>query len=372
MTRFSTRSQPRPEPRLGWQRRGARLAGLLLATACLSCVTTETYEIVLAERDTLLTEREVLRDRVRQLESAKRRLESSNESLTNERRTLLDDVESLRTQQERLEGEVAQLERNKKTLGEELSRRQGQLEEREALLKARSEELGALGAQLETRNQELDARQSELRERDLEIARIRTSYQAFVGDLEAEIADGQIVIDQLREGILVNLPDATFFSPDSVELTMHGKVTLAKVAAQLRPLPHYVEVQGHTDDLPPPTALAANHPSNWDVAAARASAVVRQLVAHGIAPERIRAVSYGDSRPLAPNDTEADRARNRRIEVRLLPFTQVPARPLASSLAPPPPAAAQEASGPGPGPGAAPSPLAPARAEDGTSSALSR
>jgi len=321
----STRSPRRPD--LRW------LAALLGAGLCMGCVvSTATYESVLHERDQLLTERQQLRDRVRQLETEKRRLESSNESLSNERLELLENVEGLRSERQGLEQDVAGLERTKQSLGAELARREGQLKEREALLESRAQELAALSSKLEARNAELTARLADLQARDAEIAQLKQSYEAFVGDLESEIADGQIVIDQLREGIRVNLPDATFFAPDSVELTMHGKVTLAKVAAQLRPMAHQVEVQGHTDDLPPPPALG--YPSNWEVAAARASAVVRQLVAHGIAPERIRAVSYGDSRPIAPNDTEEDRARNRRIEIRLIPNTPGPARPLSASLPP--------------------------------------
>jgi len=345
MRPWSTPSPRRPEarpraaaPRLapGVARLAAALAVGVLCGGCV--VSTATYEAVLAERDELLTEREELRDRIRQLETAKRRLETSNESLANERRELLDAVESLRTEREGLEGDVADLGRLKDKLGAELSRREGQLAEREALLEIRSEELAALSTRLEERTAELNARLEDLRARDAEIARLKQSYEGFVGDLEAEIADGQIVIDQLREGILVNLPDANFFAPSSVELTMHGKVTLAKVAAKLRPMTHHVEVQGHTDDLPPPPELG--YPSNWEVAAARAAAVVRQLVAHGIAAERIRAVSYGDSRPLGPNDTEAERARNRRIEIRLIPDTPRPERPLSAAL--PPPASSPE------------------------------
>jgi len=338
----STRSPRRPEPApvVRLARRGAASASLasLLAVACLGCVVSSgTYESVLQERDELLTERQTLRERVAALETRTSRLESSNESLSAERTTLIENVEALRIERKNLETDVQalqrdrrELERNKEELGQELARREGQLAERETLLEERATELATLTAQLEARNAELTARVNELQERDAEIARLKQSYEGFVADLEAEIADGQIVIDQLREGILVNLPDATFFAPGSVELTLHGKVTLAKVAAQLRPMTHNIEVQGHTDDLPPPPELG--FPSNWEVAAARASAVVRQLVAHGIAPERIRAVSYGDSRPVAPNDTEEDRARNRRIEIRLIPDTRAPERPLSASL----------------------------------------
>lgn len=332
MTPSNTRSRRSPSFMLRMSRGRALAGGLVLALCASGCVSTESYEIVLRERDQLLTEREQQKGRIRQLETEKRRLESSNESLSNERRNLLENVEGLRTQQEDLENDIGRLQRTRKELGEELARREGQLAEREELLAARGAELAALGSELDARTAELDQRTRELQARDEEIERLKLAYEAFVSDLESEIADGQIVIDQLREGMLVNLPDATFFTPDSVELTMHGKVTLAKVAAQLRSLPHRVEVQGHTDDLPPVPELAERYPSPWDVAGARAVAVVRQLVAHGIAPDRIRAVSFGSARPVAPNDTEEDRARNRRIEIRLIPVTDAPNRPLAATF----------------------------------------
>jgi len=369
MRRSSTPWRPRPEPRAPLPLRSGRLrspcppsglrrAGLLrsgrprpgflrlglcaaLAVAAAGCVSEGSYERLLDERDAVLAERQALRERVERLEAQnarltahQERLETANASLAAERVELIEGVEDLRAEQAQLQGEVARLGKTRQELGSELARREGQLEEREELLEVRSRELAALSEKLEARTEELNQRTAELEARDAELRELRESYEAFVGDLESEIADGRIKIDQLREGVRVNLPDATFFNPESVELTMHGKVTLAKVAAQLRPMLHHVEVQGHTDDLPVPGALAERYPSNWDVAAARAAAVVRQLVAHGVAPERIRAVSYGGSRPVAPNDTEEDRVRNRRIEIRLIPV-EAARSPLAASLGAP-------------------------------------
>jgi chemotaxis protein MotB len=350
MRRSSTPWRPRPEIRATAcatrpAARPGRLGRLGLAAlvglVAAACVSEGSYERLLDERDEILTERQALTERVDRLEaqntrltSQQERLETANASLSAERVELLESVENLRAERERLQGQVARLGKTREELGSELAKQEGQLEEREELLEARSRELTALSQKLEARTQELNQRTEELEARDAELHELKQTYEAFVGDLENEIAEGRIKIDQLRQGVRVNLPDATFFNPDSVELTMHGKVTLAKVAAQLRPMPHQVEVQGHTDDLPVRPALADRYPSNWDVAAARASAVVRQLVAHGIAPERIRAVSYGGSRPVAPNDTEEDRARNRRIEIRLIPV-EAAQSPLSASLSAP-------------------------------------
>jgi chemotaxis protein MotB len=84
-------------------------------------------------------------------------------------------------------------------------------------------------------------------------------------------------------------------------------------------VPNPVEVQGHTDDLPIRGRLAERFPSNWELGGARAARVVRLLGEHGVAPTRMRAVSFADTQPIASNETPEGRARNRRIEIRLLP-----------------------------------------------------
>jgi len=76
------------------------------------------------------------------------------------------------------------------------------------------------------------------------------------------------------------------------------------------------QVEGHTDDVPISTA---QYPSNWDLAAARAIGVVRSLIEAGLPPQRVSAASFSDNKPAAPNDTDENRARNRRIEIVIVP-----------------------------------------------------
>lgn len=76
-----------------------------------------------------------------------------------------------------------------------------------------------------------------------------------------------------------------------------------------------ITVSGHTDDLPISTGRFRD---NWDLSSARAVSVIRELVmSHGIDPKRLEARGYADTRPLANNDTEQERARNRRIEIEI-------------------------------------------------------
>jgi chemotaxis protein MotB len=74
-----------------------------------------------------------------------------------------------------------------------------------------------------------------------------------------------------------------------------------------------IVIGGHTDDRPIRTP---RYRDNWDLSAARAIAVVRELVARrGIDPRRIEAQGFADTRPVAPNDSDGNRALNRRIEI---------------------------------------------------------
>lgn len=80
-----------------------------------------------------------------------------------------------------------------------------------------------------------------------------------------------------------------------------------------------VEVEGHTDNIPPSTGCG--FPSNWELSAARSASVVRFLIKQGLDPNIFTAVGYADTRPLAPNTSALGRSMNRRIEINLITGT---------------------------------------------------
>ena len=129
--------------------------------------------------------------------------------------------------------------------------------------------------------------------------------------------------------------------------TRAGDVTavLDAIAPALKPLPNSITVEGHTDDVP----ISGTYRSNWALSADRAVMVTERLIRDGIPTERVAAAGYADTRPLAPNTSDAGRARNRRVAVVVLPF--LPQQEAESGLA-----AADRTPG---GPNIAPS-LAPA------------
>jgi chemotaxis protein MotB len=115
--------------------------------------------------------------------------------------------------------------------------------------------------------------------------------------------------------VLLTIADVALFDSASAELQPSARRLLAELAATLRSAGDIeVSVEGHTDDRP---LQGGAFRSNWDLAAARANAVTRLLLERGFARERLRSISYADTRPVADNASAAGRAANRRVELRI-------------------------------------------------------
>ncbi|MBI2885954.1 MAG: OmpA family protein [Chloroflexi bacterium] len=126
-----------------------------------------------------------------------------------------------------------------------------------------------------------------------------------VGGMETELN---------REGILISLYGNLLFDSGKATLKDEALGVLTQLSRTLAPLPNTVRVEGHTDSIPIQSAM---YPSNWELSAARATAVVRYFAVAGINPQRMQATGYGETRPRNPNDTREQRARNRRVDIQL-------------------------------------------------------
>ena len=274
-------------------RLAARFA-CVLPLALAACVSRGAYREMEAERDALALDKQKLEERVELLEA-------SNESLGAERVQIIDEMETLREAHSALDRDVTGLRKAKAELSDSLQ-----------------------------------AREAELAARNQEVEQLRGTYQGLVADLESEVAAGQIEIQQLRDGLQLNLTQDVLFASGSSELNEAGRSVLGKVAQRLKEVPHQVEVRGHTDSVP---IRGGRYPSNWELAGARASGVVRYLVERKIEPHRLVSISYGEYLPIATNDTPEGRQKNRRIEIAL-----EPARPPPADASPPAEPAPPEAS----------------------------
>jgi chemotaxis protein MotB len=143
--------------------------------------------------------------------------------------------------------------------------------------------------------------------------------QSMEAALRQEISADQVQIEALENGIRVRLADGLLYREGGVELSRGGEMALDKVARSLASQSDEIDVVGNTDDVPIGPELERRYPTNWELAAVRATIVVRHLQAQGVNPGLMRAISAGQYHPIASNDTPAGRARNRRTEILLRP-----------------------------------------------------
>ncbi len=110
---------------------------------------------------------------------------------------------------------------------------------------------------------------------------VNVLYDKLVKRLAGEVASQQVTIQQMQSGVNVQLPEELLFQSGSAEVNTEGKVVLHKVALDLIDVPFQTIVGGFTDNVPISKRLATQFPTNWDLAAARATQIVRLLEESG-------------------------------------------------------------------------------------------
>jgi len=112
--------------------------------------------------------------------------------------------------------------------------------------------------------------------------------------------------------IVIRVSGGTFFKSGKGKLNPMAALVLDDIAQVIESYPEYrVNIHGHTDDLP---IKSKKFPSNWELSSMRATSVLRYLIARGVHSSRLAATGNADSVPLVPNDSHANRAKNRRVE----------------------------------------------------------
>jgi chemotaxis protein MotB len=117
-----------------------------------------------------------------------------------------------------------------------------------------------------------------------------------------------------KEGVRLRLDGALLFSPGQAELRVQAHEFLRYVAGIIKKKQLEAVVEGHTDNQP---IGSSRFPSNWELSAARASAVVRYFISQGIDGASLQAIGFADTRPRTENYTTEGRRKNRRVEILL-------------------------------------------------------
>lgn len=242
---------------------------LICGIAALSgCVSTETHKATLEE-----------------LDSTQASLDAAQQEIENKQREL----DRTRLQLDNAHNELIGLEIKKQDL--------------QNALQESSEQLGML------------------REVEAETNRRNEIYAQFVQRLQHMIDVGQLTVNIEKGRIVINLPDNVLFQSGSAMLNQSGTAALRQIAGVLAQFEdRRFQVEGHTDDRP---INSARFPSNWELSAARALAVVHLLADAGVPSRNLSAAGFGEYQPRADNGTPEGRQLNRRIEIVMLPNLDV-------------------------------------------------
>lgn len=283
-----------------------------------------------------------------ELLAAQNATNKAEQALTTANKNLGGALEARRELETKLAGEqakVATLQEDKQklmsgttTAQEEIARlqkRAGELETQMARvadltkrLEERDQELGKLQASIEQEKERLRAEETEKARleqeraaKEAEIQRLTKTHEDLTKSLQAEIAKGDIKIQQVRDRLTINMVDRVLFDSGQAQVKPAGLKVLKQVSDILKKVTDkQIRIEGHTDNVPIGTRLKERFPTNWELSTARATSVVRYLIEEGgVDRATLSAVGYADNRPVASNDGEDGRTANRRIEITLYP-----------------------------------------------------
>jgi chemotaxis protein MotB len=292
-----------------------------------SCVGKKTYLLKVEEGEKLSRELAALRSEHARLQGMKEALDKQVITLQGER----NDLEKARTD----------LQLKNLSLEREISRLKEDNLELEKILRAKSDALSKNIVDLRTRVSELEKENEDLRQRvdrlrseaealerqrEEEKKEMKATYDDLLEGMKVEIEKGQITITQLKGKLKVNMLDEILFDSGKTTIKPEGVEVLERVGEILRNVKERaINVEGHTDNVPIGPELAKKYPTNWELSAARATNVARYLQEKiGIDPTLLSATGYGEHHPVDSNETEEGKARNRRIEIVLVPTEITP------------------------------------------------
>jgi chemotaxis protein MotB len=270
-------------------------------------------------------------ERQQRLQEEVSRLAADSAELENELRerqaqqaSLSEQVDTANSDRAELSARLEQAHQRRQELLEQISGVRDDVAAKESALAAAKRDMQQLNSQLEQARQEKQELEARVAQLDEQQRQETAHFEALRRQLEQDLNESRVEITQLKNRMtVINLTSEVLFNSGSAKIKPAGRKVLDLIASSLNAYPdRAISIEGHTDNVP----IGKNLPfvSNWDLSVTRALSAVDYLQSRDrIAPERLRAVGYGEYRPVASNDTTDGRQRNRRIEIRLLPQTMI-------------------------------------------------
>jgi chemotaxis protein MotB len=288
---------------------------VLLAAGLSACsVMQSTYQKKVDEADTLTKRLAAMQKKYDELSSENAALKVRNERLISDLSGMTLQKDKLTTDLAYVTGQRDKLAADKEDLDKILQSKSDSLSQTIFELRRKVDDLEAANAKLKAENTSLAKAKEE------QVRKVSSTYENLLEKMKSEISQGQVAISELKGKLTVKMVDSILFDSGKAEVKKGGLEILGKVISILKDVTDKsIRIEGHTDNVQIVGALAKRYPTNWELSAARAVNVTRYLQDQGIDPGNLSAVAYGEWNPVAENDTAEGRAKNRRIEIILVP-----------------------------------------------------
>ena len=288
---------------------------VLLAAGLSACsVMQGTYQKKVDEADTLTRRLATLQKKYDDLAAENAALKARNEGLAAELAGMTLQKDKLTTDLAYVTGQRDKAAADKEELDRILQSRSDNLSQTIFELRRKVADLDAENAKLKAENASL------VKAREEQVQKVSSTYESLLEKMKSEISKGQVTISELKGKLTVNMVDSILFDSGKAEVKKGGLEILGKVISILKDVnDKSIRIEGHTDTVQIVGVLAKRYPTNWELSAARAINVARYLQDQGIDPGQLSAVAYGEWKPVATNDTAEGKAKNRRIEIILVP-----------------------------------------------------
>ena len=286
-----------------------------------------TYQRKVDEADTLSKQLAALQKKHDDLSAENAALNGRNERLASDLAGVTLQKEKLSTDLAYVTGQRDKLASDREELDKVLQSRSDTLSQTIYDLRRKVSDLEAENGRLKRENESLARRAADLereaeglRKAGEEVQKKSSTYEDLLEKMKTEVAQGQVTISELKGKLTVNMVDSILFDSGKAEVKEGGRAVLGKVISILKDVrDKAIRIEGHTDNVQISAQLAKRYPTNWELSAARAINVARFLQQQGVDPAHLSAVACGEYKPVGDNATPEGKARNRRIEINLVP-----------------------------------------------------
>lgn len=302
------------------------LALTALIALATSCVSSKKYNDLESQNADLQRQNRSMTDDLtsfrgnnKVLEDELAQLKTDFETITTERNEMMQKFEALKNNYASLEGSYDALEQNSSAAIAENSRQNrellAQLDEKEAALLLEKNRLDKMEKDLSFRSQRINELESVIAAKDAKMNALKNAVSNALTNFEGK----GLSVEQRDGKVYVSMENKLLFDSGSWAVNTEGRKAVKQLGSVLAQNPDIaVLIEGHTDNVP--YGGSGQLKENWDLSTKRATSIVQILRENAnIDPQSLTAAGKGEFAPVAGNDSEVGRAKNRRIEVILTP-----------------------------------------------------